>query len=66
MDNSTITLALISLLLIAVWWLNNELNHLDARVQMVEHKTEYITGNTCSGKLYSDWPCMNAEGCIKL
>jgi len=25
-----------------------------------------ITGQTCGSRLYSDWPCMEAEGCIIL
>jgi|DEB0MinimDraft_4_1074332.scaffolds.fasta_scaffold39395_3 hypothetical protein len=37
---------------------------LDIRLKLVEER--YVTGNSCGGKMYSDWPCMNAEGCIKL
>lgn len=26
----------------------------------------YITGDSCGGRMYTDWPCMNHAGCIKL
>ncbi len=29
-------------------------------------KPKRVTGFACSGKMYSDYPCMEAEGCILL
>ena len=29
-------------------------------------KPKRVTGSACSGKMYSDYPCMEAEGCILL
>ena len=33
-------------------------------VDAFKGKPKRITGFACSGKLYSDYPCMEAEGCI--
>ena len=33
-------------------------------IDTLKSRPRRITGNACSGKMYSDYPCMEAEGCI--
>jgi len=33
-------------------------------LESLQPKVKRVTGFACSGKMYSDYPCMEAEGCI--
>ena len=33
-------------------------------IDTLKSRPRRITGSACSGKMYSDYPCMEAEGCI--
>lgn len=38
----------------------------DRPLQQTFVKQKRVTGEACWGRMYSDWPCMEAEGCIIL
>ena len=42
-----------------------QMHDLDIRLKLLE-QPKYITGNSCGNKMYSDFPCMRHEGCIKV
>jgi len=42
-----------------------QMHNLDIRLKLLE-QPRYITGNSCGSKMYSDFPCMKHEGCIKV
>jgi len=35
-------------------------------LEALKSRPRRITGNSCGNKMYSDYPCMEAEGCIIL
>jgi hypothetical protein len=44
----------------------NEKSSTELFLEALKSRPRRITGNSCGGKMYSDYPCMEAEGCIIL
>ena len=44
----------------------NEKSSTELFLEALKSRSRRITGNSCGGKMYSDYPCMEAEGCIIL